>query len=241
MLANNATNEMAHSILRKEFKGVIYKIDFAKDFDSINWHFLKEAMRCMKFPEKWIRWMSSFFSTARPSIMINGSPIKEFQMNQGLRQEDPLSPLLFHIVGEMLHLFLEKSSTVGIFEGISVGTNIIVSHLQFSYDTILFVKDDYASIQKLEVALKLFELASGLKINLHKSFCIVQKIMTPQLLIGLRFLVVTLALGRYNNWGLLLINPLIISFFGIHWSWGYKKDRWNGRILTFQLLEDWSF
>lgn len=104
------------------------KIDFAKAFDSINWHFLKEAMRCMKFPEKWIHWMSSFFSTARPSIMINGSPIKEFQMNQGLRQEDPLSPLLFHIVGEMLHLFLEKSSTVGIFEGISVGTNIIVSH-----------------------------------------------------------------------------------------------------------------
>lgn len=163
-------NEVAHSILSKESKGVILKIDFAKAFDSINWEFLESTLVSMNFNDKWITWIKSISRSAHPSILINGSPTKEFSMNQGLRQGDPLSPLLFNLVGETLHLFLSKANTLGIFKGIFLRSGMQMTHMQFADDTILFIDNDLRSIKAIKILLKLFELISGLKINYQKSF-----------------------------------------------------------------------
>ena len=54
----------------------------------------------MGFGEKWIGWIKSILNPMKASVLVNGSPTREFEMQRGLRQGDPLSPLLFDLAGE---------------------------------------------------------------------------------------------------------------------------------------------
>lgn len=73
------------------------------------------------------------------SIIINGSPTKPFHMERGLWQGDSLSLFLFVLVVEVLNRLLSKAQECGFIEGIKVGKDgIMLSHLQFVDDTILF-------------------------------------------------------------------------------------------------------
>lgn len=58
-------NEVADSIQRKECRGLILKIDFAKAFDTVKWDFLFSTLRLMNFKEQWISWLQTIFSSAR--------------------------------------------------------------------------------------------------------------------------------------------------------------------------------
>lgn len=58
-------------------------------------------------------------------------------------------------------------------EGFIIEDNrIIVSHLQFVDDTILFLNVNRANICDVELCIKIFEITSGLKINMEK-YCMV--------------------------------------------------------------------
>lgn len=63
---------------------LLFKVDFEKAFDSVNWAFLFNTMRQMGFGEKWIKWISACLSSASISILVNGSPTREFKMEGGL-------------------------------------------------------------------------------------------------------------------------------------------------------------
>ena len=42
---------------REGTKGFVWKVDFAKAYDSLEWDFLWLSMRCRGFPVKWITWV----------------------------------------------------------------------------------------------------------------------------------------------------------------------------------------
>ncbi|WOG84202.1 hypothetical protein DCAR_0103384 [Daucus carota subsp. sativus] len=162
--------EIVHSIQKGKGRGMVLKLDFEKAFDTVKWEFLFEVLAKMNFDQKWIGWIKGLLETARVSILVNGSPTKEFVPSRGLRQGDPLSPLLFNLVGEVLSSMLHKTSQKGIFKGFSLGKAMQpITHLQFADDTIVFVDNTLESISGVKKVLQCFQMISGLKINYEKS------------------------------------------------------------------------
>ncbi|GJX65451.1 hypothetical protein Tco_0299794 [Tanacetum coccineum] len=102
------------------------------------------------------------------SILINGAPSKEFNMQRGLRQGDPLSPFLFLLVAEALQLSIIEACNKGIFNGVSLVEGVLISP---SFNTRMmpfFGKWSRSNARNLILILKCFEEASGLKVNLSK-------------------------------------------------------------------------
>jgi hypothetical protein len=106
-------------------------------------------------------------------VLVNGSPCGFFASSRGLRQGNPLSPLLFVIVMEAFSRMMDKASGAGCISGFSVGNAgpqpLVISHLLFADDTLIFCDKNPDQIQFLGDLLTWFEAISGLKINLGKS------------------------------------------------------------------------
>ena len=109
-------------------------------------------------------------STAKFSILINWSPNGYFGASKGLRQGDPLSPLLFivvtHILNRMLALAVENQLIAGI-QYPNNGPN--VTNIQYADDTLIFLAPTDECVINLKRILCCFQTCSGLKINFNKS------------------------------------------------------------------------
>ena len=105
--------------------------------------------------------------------MLNVSPLDFFGSSRGIWQGDSLSLLLFDIVVEALSNMLDMAAFAGQFSGFLVGSMIgtlmMVSHLLFADDTLIFCDVEPTYIANLTVILARFKEALGLSINLGKS------------------------------------------------------------------------
>ncbi|CAJ2631793.1 unnamed protein product [Trifolium pratense] len=128
----------------------------------------------MGFPTLWRKWIKECVCTASASILVNGSPTDEFPLERGLSQGDPLSPFLFLLAAEGLHVLMEAMVERNMFTGYSVGelAPVLVSHLQFPDDTLLMGTKSWANVRALRAVLVLFESISGLRVNFHKSMLV---------------------------------------------------------------------
>ncbi|GJX81016.1 RNA-directed DNA polymerase, eukaryota, reverse transcriptase zinc-binding domain protein [Tanacetum coccineum] len=120
------------------FITLIPKVDFEKAFDSVSWRYLDYVLDKLGFGIRWRNWIKNSLMSARNSILINGNLSSEFSLKRGLRQGDPLSPFLFIIAMEGLHMALNDE----------------------------WNQSDMENIIRI---LNVFYIASGLKINIHKS------------------------------------------------------------------------
>lgn len=124
----------------------------------------------MCFPEQWRSWIRSCVMSAYASILINGSPTAPFKLQWGLRQGDPLSPFLFDIAVEPLSIILQKAVALQLWKGIEVCRNGSgISHLQYADDIILLCPPNIEYLLNIKKAVIMFQLASGLQVNFHKS------------------------------------------------------------------------
>jgi hypothetical protein len=80
---------------KKKRPALFIKLDISKAFDSIGWSFLLEVLENLGFCTKWRDWISAMLGTSTSRVLINIQPSKEIRHARGLRQGDPLSPLLF--------------------------------------------------------------------------------------------------------------------------------------------------
>ncbi|XP_071689061.1 uncharacterized protein [Rutidosis leptorrhynchoides] len=116
----------------------------------------------MGFGDRWRKWIRSCLTTASVSILVNGSSTREFSLERGIRQGNPLSPFLFILAAEGLNILAKSALNKGLFNGIEVGNDkVMVSHLQYADDTIFFGECSRSNARNLQKLLKCFELASG--------------------------------------------------------------------------------
>ncbi|GJR39331.1 RNA-directed DNA polymerase, eukaryota [Tanacetum coccineum] len=161
-------NEVIKWCNRKKAKLMVFKIDFEKAFDSVSWDYLFQVMYFMGFSEKWISWTKGCLYSAIASILVNGCPTREYHINRGLRQGDPLSTFLFIIAMEGLYVAVKDVISTGLYRGIKVST-LTLSHFFFADDALFIGKWSRANIKSIASILECFHRVSGLKINFHKS------------------------------------------------------------------------
>ncbi|GJY51651.1 RNA-directed DNA polymerase, eukaryota [Tanacetum coccineum] len=110
-------DEVLHWCKRKKNQAMFFKVDFAKAYDSVRWDYLLDVLEAFGFGHNWCKWIKGTLYSARASVLINGSPSKEFSCHRGLKQGDPLAPYLFILIMESLHISFSKAVDVGLFKG----------------------------------------------------------------------------------------------------------------------------
>ncbi|GLT87928.1 hypothetical protein SLE2022_059790 [Rubroshorea leprosula] len=127
----------------------------------------------MGFSSKWRKWIMECLKSSMVSVLVNGSPTRQFTVSRGLRQRDPLSPFLFLIIAEGFNGLASTAIQNGLLKGVEVGHGgFKVSHLQYADDTLLFGEATEENVWAMKGILRTFELVLGLKINFNKSLII---------------------------------------------------------------------
>ncbi|GJQ90434.1 RNA-directed DNA polymerase, eukaryota [Tanacetum coccineum] len=162
-------NEVIQWCKRKKKHALIFKVDFEKAFDSVRWDFLDDILRKFGFGNKWCEWIQKCLVSSRGSILINGSPTEEFQFFKGLKQGDPLSPFLFILVMECLHISFQKVVDAGKFTGINLNQSTNLSHMFYADDAVFVGQWNDRNINTIIYVLSCFFYAPGLRINMSKS------------------------------------------------------------------------
>jgi len=164
-------NEVVYEARKTKKELLLFKVDFEKAYDSVDWRYLDDVMGSMAFPTLWRKWIKECVGTTTASVLVNGSPTDEFTLERGLRQGDPLSPILFLLAAEGPNVLIKAMVESGNFTGyIAGGANqVVISHLQFADDTLLLGDKSWANVRAMRAGLVLFEAMSVLKVNYHKS------------------------------------------------------------------------
>ena len=164
---------------RMNSPGIAIFLDFRKAFDSIEWEYLKAALKAFNFGPNLLNWIDVLYNEASSCVINNGHSSSFFRLQRGVRQGCPLSGLLFIIGIELFARALKNEQSI---KGVNVETKEI-KITQYADDTTVFVKDE-ESVEQLLRLLDEFKSISGLEINTSKTEamwlgCWRDKIRTP--------------------------------------------------------------
>lgn len=162
------TQNLVKALHRAKQPALFMKLDIAKAFDSVRWDFLLEVLQQMGFGQKWCSWVSILLSTAHTAVLLNGTRGAWFRHFRGLRQGDPLSPMLFILAMEPLQKLFDTATTEGLLSPLhNRAARVRVS--LYANDVAIFLNPDREDIRETKEILETFGVASGLVTNREKS------------------------------------------------------------------------
>ena len=82
--------------------GILLFIDFEKAFDTIEWPFIQNVLKCFNFGPVIGKWIATLYSNVESAVINGGYTTNYFKVSRGVRQGCPLSPLLFVLGVEIL-------------------------------------------------------------------------------------------------------------------------------------------
>ncbi|XP_074313971.1 uncharacterized protein LOC141649174 [Silene latifolia] len=147
----------------------LFKMDLQKAYDTIEWAFLDDMLQALNFPEQFREWIMQCVTTTTYSLNLNGNVFGFFKGQRGLRQGDPLSPLLFTICMEYLSRLLAYTTEGSSFKYHPLCKPLKLTHLMFADDLLLFCKGEAQSIMIILRTFSTFSKSSGLNMSKGKS------------------------------------------------------------------------
>lgn len=156
-----------------EFNKTLYVafIDYAKAFDCISHKSIWESLHRQGIPELYTNLIKSIYANTKAKIQLEALG-KEFQIQRGVRQGDPLSPKLFSAVLENVFRNLDWEH---------LGLNIDgrkLNHLRFADDLVL-LEESPKKLQEMIRTLNTESAKVGLKMNITKTKLMTNSKMEP--------------------------------------------------------------
>ncbi|CAL1413718.1 unnamed protein product [Linum trigynum] len=149
---------------------MMMKLDMRKAYYLVEWEFLISLLRAYGFSEVWCGRVRSCISTVKFRLLFNGEPSAEFQPSKGIRQGDPLSPLLFILMSNALSFLIKKAPQRHVIKGLKLNRSCpSLTHCLFADDTIIFGEASVSEEEKILSILNDYGSITGQEVNREKS------------------------------------------------------------------------
>lgn len=163
------TQESLFPMLSNRSEAAILKIDFQRDYDCLDWGFIRCLLEKISLKSNVINWIMACIENVNYAVIINGIPSPFFPAERGLRQGFPLLPLLFILAMNSLSLHINKAISENTCKPVNISRNNYVSHNLFVDDVLIFAMLCKITWRCINDILCRFQRATGLLINKSKS------------------------------------------------------------------------
>jgi hypothetical protein len=159
---------MIKTLKAQKTPAILLKVDIAKAFNSVSWEFLLDLMRARGFGLRWTNWISGLLATASTCVNINGDLTETIIRRKGLRQGNPVSPLLFVIAIDALAAMFDTACQRGVLT--PIGRMTMPYRLSiYADDVVAFLNPSKTELHAAIELLSCFQRVSGLRVNWSKS------------------------------------------------------------------------
>ena len=167
ILASKAINYMD----KRQIGGnIALKVDISKAFDTLAWEFLIVVLTQFGFSMIFIQWIQTILHSARLSIFVNAKAVGFFSCSRGVRQGDPLSPLLFCLAEEVLSRAITTTHAEGHISPMVYSRGVAFpTHILYADDIMIFCTGTKRNIRCLLNIFLDYSNVSGQLVNHTKS------------------------------------------------------------------------
>ena len=92
-------NEVFDEYKRKRKSCVFFKVDYENAYDSVSWDFIYYMLWRLGFCDRWIHWIKGCLESTSISLLVNGSPTKDFFSYEGSSSRGSSSSVSFSYCG----------------------------------------------------------------------------------------------------------------------------------------------
>ena len=230
--------DLQESVTTRGDEAYATMIDFEKAYDRVNWEYLWATLRHFGLGERFIQFVRLMYINSEVQLNVNGILLEPIRPSRGVKQGDPLSPLLFILAMEPLCCAIGQRVNLGLqLPGLPVATG-----MYFADDATL-LSDSLANAEKQLDIVQQYCAASGAKLNINKTTCFALnrnqtlhatsriRVLGPDERV--RYLGLPVGQNTYHNDRLTSINAKFFSCFAV-WKWRAKTLQ--GRKVIAQAL-----
>ena len=146
---------------------ILLSIDYSKAFDTLSTKAIIDALELYGFGAYFLKWINILLTNRTCCVRNGGYISQEFNMERGVRQGCPISPILFILTSELFAASVRADANI---KGLRLlNSQRFVKILQYADDITLLIKD-LIDFREVLSRIKLFSEFSGLKLNIKKTY-----------------------------------------------------------------------